>query len=76
MPLFIFVYSIFKDDNFYYGIGGNGTQWKHLTRDILVDLQKGLQLSDKKKKYRRTEIKVSKLTILFSIIFTLNIIFL
>lgn len=48
-----------QDDNFYYGISGNGTQWKHLTRDILVDLQKGLQLSDKKKKYRRTEIKVT-----------------
>lgn len=30
-----------------------------MTRDILVDLQKGLQLTDKKKKYRRTEIKVS-----------------
>lgn len=52
-----------QDDNFYYGIGGNGSQWKHLTRDLLVDLQKGIQLSvtgDKKKKHRRTEIKVIK----------------
>lgn len=68
-----------QDENFYYGIGvdsntgstnSNGT-WKHLTRDLLVDLQKGIQGMtttsignnnnnlDKKRKLRRTEIKVT-----------------
>lgn len=32
-----------QDDNFYYGIGTNLTAWKRLTRDLLVDLQKGIQ---------------------------------
>lgn len=50
-----------QGENFYYGIGSNVNDWKHLTRDLLVDLQKGIQAqsnSDKKKKHRRTEIKV------------------
>lgn len=32
-----------QDDNFYYGIGASLMKWKHLTRDLLIDLQKGLQ---------------------------------
>lgn len=52
-----------QDDNYYYGIGQNSTGWKRLTRDIVVDLQKGIQASvtgDKKKKHRRTELKVHR----------------
>lgn len=57
-----YVYSIAQDDHYYYGIGQNVSGWKRLTRDIVVDLQKGIQASvagDKKKKHRRTELKVS-----------------
>lgn len=34
-----------QDDNFYYGLGYSSTtgSWKHITRDLLIDLQKGLQ---------------------------------
>lgn len=33
-----------QDDNFYYGIGiANTATWKHLTRDLVIDLQKGIQ---------------------------------
>lgn len=56
-----------QDENFYYGIGSNQTGWKHLTRDLLVDLQKGLQSTngyDKKRKHRRTEIKVVSVSFL------------
>lgn len=33
-----------QDDNFYYGIG-MPTTWKHITRDLLTDLTKGIQAS-------------------------------
>ena len=46
------------------------TSWKHLTRDLLVDLQKGLQTNtnnlDKKRKHRRTEIKVTAISLMGS----------
>lgn len=32
-----------QDENFYYGLGTSTNTWKHLTRDLLVDLQKGIQ---------------------------------
>lgn len=69
-----------QDENFYYGIGissgaENSMKWKHLTRDLLVDLQKGIQLANSmisaagggaglsndkpKRKYRRTEIRLT-----------------
>lgn len=50
-----------QDDNIFYGTGVTSIgMWKHLTRDLLVDLQKGLQLnsSEKKRKFRRNELKV------------------
>lgn len=64
-----------QDDNFYYGIGTNGAAWKRLTRDLLIDLQKGIQqivnsgsrstaLDKLKKKLRRTDIKVTAISIL------------
>lgn len=71
-----------QDENFYYGIGTANntgpTAWKHLTRDLLVDLQKGIQgmtatpangggavnVADKKRKLRRTEIKVTAISLM------------
>ncbi|XP_031641142.1 D-glucuronyl C5-epimerase B [Contarinia nasturtii] len=36
--------TIADESNFYYGIGAiNAGIWKHLTRDLVVDLQKGIQ---------------------------------
>lgn len=36
--------TISDESNFYYGIGThNAGTWKHLTRDLVVDLQKGIQ---------------------------------
>lgn len=36
--------SIQDENNFYYGIGAhNANQWKHLTRDLVIDLQKAIQ---------------------------------
>lgn len=36
--------TIADESNFYYGIGTmNAGLWKHLTRDLVVDLQKGIQ---------------------------------
>lgn len=72
-----------QDDNFYYGIGTTATAWKRLTRDLLVDLQKGMQqiisggsrtgtgsgpstLDKLKKKLRRTDVKVTAISILGS----------
>lgn len=62
-----------QDENIYYGLGvPRKNRWKRLTRDLLVDLQKGLQLQmtmgggpgaggteQKKKKLRRTEIRLT-----------------
>lgn len=63
-----------QDENIYYGLGVAASvvhQWKHLSRDLLVDLQKGLQLQQqqsgggtgaqqqKKKKLRRNEIRLT-----------------
>lgn len=57
----------FQDDIIYHGIGQANT-WKHLTRDLVVDLQKGLalQYQDKtRKKLPKTKIKVSVINIKF-----------
>lgn len=59
-----------QDENIYYGLGvPRMNRWKRITRDLLVDLQKGLQLQQaneqqqqpqqKRKKLRRTEIKLT-----------------
>lgn len=32
-----------QDDNFYYGLGPSCDCWRHLTRDLLIDVQKGIQ---------------------------------
>jgi heparosan-N-sulfate-glucuronate 5-epimerase len=47
-----------QDENIYYGMGVNGKTpaWRHLTRDLYIDLHKGLPR--KKRKMRRMEVKV------------------
>lgn len=62
-----------QEENIYYGLGRNVVnRWKRLSRDLFVDLQKGMQLQqqglketnggaggEKKKKLRRTEIRLT-----------------
>lgn len=48
-----------NNNHIYYGIGQMKNQWRRLTRDLVVDLQKGLYLNDKsKKKISRSRLKV------------------
>lgn len=47
------------NNHVYYGIGLANHQWRRFTRDLLVDLQKGLYLNDKsRKKLPRSKLKV------------------
>lgn len=49
-------------NHIYYGIGHLNNQWKHLTRDLVVDLQKGLNNVEKnKKKISRGKLKLVKI---------------
>ncbi|KAL3269647.1 hypothetical protein HHI36_008710 [Cryptolaemus montrouzieri] len=41
-----------QDNNIYYGIG-NFQEWKKLTRDLIVDLDKGLSILQEKTKHKR-----------------------
>lgn len=53
-----------RDNHVYYGIGLADNRWRHLTRDLVVDLQKGLNLNDKtKKKLSRSKLKVVSLSL-------------
>lgn len=52
-----------QDNNFYYGIG-TAHQWKKLTRDLVVDLQKGigyLDIDRSKRKIPRSKLKIAYL---------------
>lgn len=52
------------NNHVHYGIGQANHQWRRLTRDLVVDLQKGLYLNDKsKKKLPRSKLKVVKITL-------------
>ncbi|XP_018044771.1 PREDICTED: D-glucuronyl C5-epimerase isoform X1 [Atta colombica] len=52
------------NNHVHYGIGQANHQWKRLTRDLVVDLQKGLYLNDKsRKKIPRSKLKVVKITL-------------
>ncbi|XP_037907785.1 D-glucuronyl C5-epimerase B isoform X3 [Hermetia illucens] len=55
-----------QGENIYYGIGSNSINtWKHLTRDLLVDVQKGLTGFERKSmKIRRSELKISSISFL------------
>ncbi|XP_074031517.1 D-glucuronyl C5-epimerase [Leptinotarsa decemlineata] len=54
-----------QDNNIYHGIG-TSQEWKKLTRDLIVDLQKGMTYLDKDKskhKVLRSKIKVVNITL-------------
>ncbi|XP_024891361.1 D-glucuronyl C5-epimerase B isoform X1 [Temnothorax curvispinosus] len=52
------------NNHVHYGIGQANHQWRRLTRDLVVDLQKGLYLNDKsRKKLPRSKLKVVKITL-------------
>jgi heparosan-N-sulfate-glucuronate 5-epimerase len=54
-----------QDVNIYIGIGLNSSnRWKHLTRDLFIDVQKGAvaMFSSRKLKFRRGELKVVRLS--------------
>ncbi|XP_012275001.1 D-glucuronyl C5-epimerase [Orussus abietinus] len=51
-----------SNNHIYYGIGQMTNRWKRLTRDLIIDLQKGLVVNDKtKKKIPRSKLKVIKM---------------
>lgn len=53
-----------SNNHIYYGIGQVNNQWRRLTRDLVVDLQKGLNLNDKsKKKLSRSKLKIIKMVL-------------
>ncbi|XP_008548880.1 D-glucuronyl C5-epimerase B [Microplitis demolitor] len=50
------------NNHIYYGIGASNSQWKRITRDLVVDLQKGLSVNEKgKKKLSRSKLKIIKI---------------
>lgn len=50
------------NNHIHYGIGQNNNQWRRLTRDLVVDLQKGLNVLEKsKKKLSRSKFKLVKI---------------
>ncbi|CAH1154209.1 unnamed protein product [Phaedon cochleariae] len=54
-----------QDNNVYHGIGSS-QEWKKITRDLIVDLQKGLSFLDKDKskhKIPRSKIKIIDITL-------------
>ncbi|XP_071872776.1 D-glucuronyl C5-epimerase [Bombus fervidus] len=52
------------NNHVYYGIGQINHQWRRFTRDLVIDLQKGLYLNDKnKKKISRSKLKIVKMTL-------------
>ncbi|KAL7051549.1 hypothetical protein ACKWTF_004500 [Chironomus riparius] len=56
-----------QDSNIYHGIGINALQkWKRITRDLFVDVQKGVAASyvSRKQKMRRNELKVVRIAFL------------
>lgn len=58
-----------QDANIYHGIGvGAVNRWKHLARDLFIDVQKGVVAlyANRKLKIRRSELKVIKIAFLGS----------
>ncbi|XP_063984404.1 D-glucuronyl C5-epimerase B isoform X2 [Diachasmimorpha longicaudata] len=51
------------NNHIYYGIGSTNNQWRRLTRDLVVDLQKGLTFNEKGKykKLSRSKLKVLRI---------------
>lgn len=51
----------FQDDHIYYGIGTD-QQWRRITRDLIIDMQKGWALQDRpKRRSPRNKFKVQVL---------------
>ncbi|XP_016958114.1 D-glucuronyl C5-epimerase B [Drosophila biarmipes] len=53
-----------QDSNIYYGLGGSAiNKWRHITRDLHIDVQKGIVLGDKRSplKVRRSDLEVTAL---------------
>jgi heparosan-N-sulfate-glucuronate 5-epimerase len=58
-----------QDSNIYHGIGSSSVnRWKHLARDLFIDVQKGVVVlyANRKLKMRRSELKVVKIAFLGS----------
>jgi heparosan-N-sulfate-glucuronate 5-epimerase len=56
-----------QDANIYHGMGTSYiNKWKHITRDLFIDVQKGMQMSftTRKQKMRRTELKLVRIAFL------------
>lgn len=56
-----------ENDNIQYGLGSKwaGT-WRHIVRDLFIDLQKGLQFQsggEKRKKIRRSELRILEISL-------------
>ncbi|CAK1582341.1 unnamed protein product [Parnassius mnemosyne] len=52
-----------QDDHIYYGIGTE-TRWRRITRDLIIDMQKGWALQDRpKRKSPRNKFKISGLVV-------------
>ncbi|EDV38131.1 uncharacterized protein Dana_GF13803 [Drosophila ananassae] len=50
-----------QDSNIYYGLGGSAlNKWRHITRDLHIDVQKGIVLGDRRSplKVRRSDLEV------------------
>lgn len=57
-----------QDDHIYYGIGVD-QKWRQLTRDLIIDMQKGWALLDRpKRKSPRNKFKVCHMTIVVDIL--------
>lgn len=56
-----------ENDNIVYGLGVKGVgSWRHIVRDLFIDLQKGLQFQnggEKRKKIRRSELRVLEISL-------------
>uniref|UniRef100_A0A336LG24 heparosan-N-sulfate-glucuronate 5-epimerase n=1 Tax=Culicoides sonorensis TaxID=179676 RepID=A0A336LG24_CULSO len=54
-------------DNIRYGLGSKGIgTWRHIVRDLFIDLQKGLQFQsngEKRKKIRRNELRILEISL-------------
>lgn len=54
-----------NNSNIYYGIGSSAAdRWKHLVRDLFIDLVKGVVTLYSHRKFRRTEVKIIKIAFL------------
>ncbi|XP_017866786.1 PREDICTED: D-glucuronyl C5-epimerase [Drosophila arizonae] len=56
-----------QESNIYYGLGaGSLNKWRHITRDLHIDLQKGIVMGDKRSplKVRRSDLEVLSIAFL------------